>query len=61
MLLILSFAVSSYEMHTHQVDLQTMIAKPAETKPEMPVKLTENVLTEIPLNQTTDPIVVSQE
>ena len=55
-LLILSFAVSSYEIHTQQVDLQAMVAKPVEQ--ETPVKLTGNVLTEIPLNQT-EPIVVS--
>ena len=60
-LLILSFAVSSYEIHTQQVDLQAMVAKPVQPKSlkqETPVKLTENVLTEIPLNQT-EPIVVS--
>ena len=55
-LLILSFAVSSYEIHSQQVDLQAMVAKPVEQ--ETPVKLTGNVLTEIPLNQT-EPIVVS--
>ena len=59
-LLILSFAVSSYEIHTQQVDLQAMVAKPAEPKHEAPLNLTGNVLTEIPLNQT-EPIVVIQK